>query len=246
MKLSPPGPAAIPGWALTQKQQRQGVARGRISTRKQSKGWGKKQSWACWCLSFSANSDQKSLLWFRHTQCQPPPSHSHLVPVIYVIFANGTGLTPNFTFKPKVSLMHMVGGMGKGTASQFRFLMEQHSLKRGAKAQKEYQSLHSVCWARGKPKLKTYFKLRTIQATALSKLTALLSPSQSWAVTQIWCFGQKARSVIPKVYRKQHNFERNSLVFFWKRQNLHFNSLVLLIQWLGTYFYSRELLNNTE
>lgn len=35
-------------------------------------------SWACWCLPFSANRDQKSLLSFRHAQCQPPLSHSCL------------------------------------------------------------------------------------------------------------------------------------------------------------------------
>lgn len=53
--------------------------------------------------------------------------------MIYVIFANGTVLTPNFAFKPKVSLMHMVGGMGKGTALQFRVLVKQHSLEKKAK-----------------------------------------------------------------------------------------------------------------
>lgn len=166
--------------------------------------------------------------------------------MIYVIFANGTGLTPNFAFKPKVSLMHMVGGMRKGTALLFRVLVKQHSLKREAKTQKQYQSPHRVFWARGKPKLKTHSKLRTRKATALSKLPALLFASQNWAVTQIWCFGQEVRSVVPKVCRKENNFEGNSWSFVWKVQKLQFQFTSAAYPVTTYIFYSRELLNKTE
>lgn len=101
----------VPGWALTQEQQRQGTAQGRRSTWKQSKGWSKKQSWACWCLSFSANRDQKPLLWFRHTQCQPPPSHSHLSPWFMWYLLMGQGWHQNLLSSQRSAwCIWLVGG----------------------------------------------------------------------------------------------------------------------------------------
>lgn len=70
-------------------------------------------SWACLVHVLQCQVQRSELLLsFRHIHCPHPPQPQlpgNLVSKIYTIFANGTRLTPNFVFKPRVSIMHVAG-----------------------------------------------------------------------------------------------------------------------------------------
>lgn len=128
---------------------------------------------ACWCMCFSAKyGDQTLLLSYRRIQL--PTSLQPRLPgdlvrfMLYLVMGQGWHQT-------LYSSQRSAGGLGgKGTALQFRFLMKQHNLKREAKnILKRYQSPQSVCWARGRAKLKTLLNLRTLEVTTTAQESSL-------------------------------------------------------------------------
>lgn len=106
----------VPGWADPQAWWPSHSSR-RVSTWKTGKGQSKKQpsppesAGACASVprteirNYSCRSDT----FAAHSPRQPQLA-ANLASKIYTIFGNATRLTPNFVFKPRVSLMHAAGG----------------------------------------------------------------------------------------------------------------------------------------
>lgn len=140
VRLSLPGPAAIPWcqpWSLTPRHGSQATAQGRVSTWKAGKGQRKKQHSSPGpvgaCASVPSTEIRSYFSPFRHVHCLYPPSHSCLETLsvrftLYLLIGQGWHQTL-YSSQGSALCMWLVR---RGTTLQFRFLMNQHSLKRNA------------------------------------------------------------------------------------------------------------------
>lgn len=139
-------------------------------------------SWACLVHVLQCQVQRSELLLsFRHVHCPHPPSHSCLETLsvrftLYLLMGQGWHQTL-YSSQGSTLCMWLVR---RGTALQFWFLMNQHSLKERLKNKIKSKSTKSLL-GKGKAKAQNPPQPKDTQShsSCLRKLPALLLPSQS-------------------------------------------------------------------